>query len=74
MAKVLKFKDVKSDVDNRMKDFEKIRIKLNVARAKNTRNSMVKTGDGKKETKGLFNSISSFFLEGSKPVRYNDKK
>lgn len=74
MAKVLKFRDVKSDVDNRMKDFEKIRIKLNVARAKSTQSDSVKSGEVKKETKGLFDSISNFFYEGSKPVRYNGRK
>ncbi|MBF7091084.1 hypothetical protein IUY40_05985 [Flavobacterium sp. ALJ2] len=74
MTKVLKFRDVKSDVDNRMKDFEKIRIKLNVARAKSTQSDNIKSSEGKKETKGLFDSISSFFYEGSKPVRYNGRK
>lgn len=73
MAKVLKFRDVKSDVDGRMKDFEKIRIKLNVARSKSTQRNTVTTGELKKETKGLFNSISSFFSEGSKPVRNNGR-
>lgn len=73
MAKILKFRDVKSDVDARVKDFEKIRIKLNVARSKHTQSNMVKAGEVKKETKGLLNSISSFFLEGSKPVRNNGR-
>ncbi|KIA98207.1 MULTISPECIES: hypothetical protein [unclassified Flavobacterium] len=73
MAKVLKFKDVKSDVDSRIKEFDKIRVKLNVAKAKKAQGNIVKTTDGKKEAKGLFNSISSFFSEGSKPVRNNGK-
>ncbi len=73
MAKVLKFRDVKSDVDARMKDFEKIRIKLNVARSKGVKSDMIKAGEVKKETKGLFNSISNFFSEGSKPVRNNGR-
>jgi hypothetical protein len=73
MAKVLKFKDVKSDVDSRIKEFDKIRIKLNVAKAKKAQSNIVKTVEGKKEGKGLFNSISSFFSEGSKPVRNNEK-
>lgn len=73
MAKVLKFRDVKSDVDARMKDFEKIRIKLNVARSKDVKSDMIKAGEVKKETKGLFNSISNFFSEGSKPVRNNGR-
>ncbi|OUL63984.1 hypothetical protein [Flavobacterium sp. AJR] len=73
MAKVLKFKDVKSDVDSRIREFDKIRVKLNVAKAKKAQGNIVKTRDGKKEAKGLFNSISSFFSEGSKPVRNNGK-
>lgn len=73
MAKVLKFRDVKSDVDVRMKDFEKIRIKLNVARSKDRQSNMAVVGEVKKETKGLFDSISSFFSEGSKPVRNNGR-
>ena len=74
MAKVLKFKDVKSDVDNRMKDFEKIRVKLNVARAKGAQANTAKVETAKKETKGLLDSISSFFKDGSKPVKVNAKK
>ncbi|KFF20359.1 hypothetical protein [Flavobacterium hydatis] len=73
MAKVLKFKDVKSDVDSRIKEFDKIRIKLNVAKAKKAQSNIEKATEGKKEAKGLFNSISSFFSEGSKPVRNNGK-
>lgn len=73
MAKVLKFRDVKSDVDVRLKDFEKMRIKLNVARSKNKQGNTVNTGEVKKESKGLFNSISNFFSEGSKPVRNNGR-
>ena len=74
MAKVLKFKDVKSDVDNRMKDFEKIRVKLNVARAKGAQANTAKAETAKKETKGLLDSISSFFKDGSKPVKVNVNK
>lgn len=74
MAKVLKFKDVKSDVDSRNKDFEKLRIKLNVARAKSVQPNAVKGNAGKKETKGLLDSISNFFKDGSKPVKVNVNK
>jgi hypothetical protein len=74
MAKVLKFKEVKSDVDARMKDFEKIRIKLNAAQTKGVQSATVKAGDGKKETKGLMSSISSFFSDTPKPVKKDEKK
>jgi hypothetical protein len=74
MAKVLKFKEVKSNVDDRMKDFEKIRIKLNAAGTNGVQSDVVKAGDGKKETKGLLSSISSFFSDGSKPVKKEEKK
>jgi hypothetical protein len=74
MAKVLKFKEVKSDVDGRMKDFEKTRVKLNAARTKGVQSTTVKAGDGKKETKGLLSSISSFFSDTPKPVKKDEKK
>lgn len=62
MAKVLKFKEVNSDVESRMKDFEKIRIKL---KADVKKNEMKKANPGK-EGKGLFKSISEFFSDPPK--------
>ncbi|MFB9077717.1 hypothetical protein ACFFLS_00595 [Flavobacterium procerum] len=62
MAKVLKFKDVNSDVEKRMKEFEKLRVKFNAD---------VKKGEAKKaaagkESKGIFKSISDFFSDSPK--------
>lgn len=62
MAKVLKFKEVNSDVEHRMKDFEKIRIKFKAD---------VKKGEAKKaaagkEGKGILKSISEFFSDAPK--------
>ncbi|MBZ4037347.1 hypothetical protein K6T82_21485 [Flavobacterium sp. 17A] len=59
MAKVLKFKEVNSDVERRMKDFEKLRVKFKAD---------VKKGEAKKlaagkESKGIFKSISDFFSD-----------
>lgn len=71
MAKVLKFKDVNSDVEHRMKEFEKIRIKLKTD---------VKKAEAKKATagkggKGLLKSISEFFADTPKaPAQSNSKK
>lgn len=62
MAKVLKFKEVNSDVESRMKDFEKIRIKLKAEVKKNE----VKTANPAKEGKGLLKSISEFFSDPPK--------
>ena len=58
MAKVLKFKEVNSDVERRMKDFEKLRVKFKAD---------VKKGEAKKlaagkESKGIFKSISALAL------------
>ena len=68
MAKVLKFREVNSDVESRMKDFEKIRIKLKAEVKKNE----VKTANPVKEGKGLLKSISEFFSDppknAAKPV------
>ena len=68
MAKVLKFREVNSDVESRMKDFEKIRIKLRAEVKKNE----VKTANPAKEGKGLLKSISEFFSDppknAAKPV------
>ncbi|TDW45992.1 hypothetical protein EV144_107185 [Flavobacterium sp. 270] len=62
MAKVLKFKEVNSDVESRLKEFEKMRIKFKAD---------VKKGEAKraaagKEGKGLFKSISDFFADSPK--------
>lgn len=61
MAKVLRFKDVNSDVNNRMKEFEKMRMKLKSEVAKG-----IKTSDTSlKENKSILKSISSFFSDNS---------
>ena len=71
MAKVLKFKEVNSDVESRMKDFEKIRVKFKAD---------VKKGEAKKaaagkEGKGLLKSISEFFSDAPKtPAKPVEKK
>jgi hypothetical protein len=55
MAKVLKFKEVSSNVETRMKDFEKLRTKLKADKAK-------KANSGK-DNKGILKSISEFFTD-----------
>lgn len=71
MAKVLKFKDVNSDVEHRMKEFEKLRVKFKAD---------VKKGEAKKlaagkESKGIFKSISDFFSDSPKaPAKAAVKK
>lgn len=62
MAKVLKFKEVNSDVERRMKDFEKLRVKLKTDIKKNE----VKRTAAGKESKGIFKSISDFFSDSPK--------
>ncbi len=62
MAKVLKFKDVNSDVENRMKDFEKIRTRLKSQIDKD----LSKRANVGKEGKGLLKSISGFFADSPK--------
>ena len=59
MAKVLKLKDVNSDVETRMKDFEKMRIKLKSEIAK----AAGKGAKSGKESKGILKSISDFFSD-----------
>ena len=59
MAKVLKFKEVNSNVESRMKDFEKLRLKFKNEKAKAVAK---KTADGK-ENKGILKSISEFFSD-----------
>ena len=61
MAKVLKFKDVNSDVEHRMKEFEKLRVKFK-ADVKKAEAKRVAAG---KPSKGIFKSISEFFTDSS---------
>ncbi|MDW8851317.1 hypothetical protein SD960_14525 [Flavobacterium sp. MMLR14_040] len=66
MAKVLKFKDVNSDVESRMKEFEKMRVKLKSQIDKD----VAKRASAGKEGKGLLKSISEFFADSPKtPVK-----
>jgi hypothetical protein len=62
MSKVLKFKEVSSDVDHRMKEFEKIRIKLKA----DVKKAEAKKAAAGKEGKGLLKSISEFFADSPK--------
>jgi hypothetical protein len=62
MTKVLKFKDVNSDVENRMKEFERMRLKL---KTQIDKDASKKTSAGK-ESKGLLKSISGFFADSPK--------
>lgn len=61
MTKILKFKDVNSNVEVRMKDFEKLRLKLKNEIKKEV-NKKAKEG---KENRGLLKSISEFFSDSS---------
>lgn len=61
MTKILKFKDVNSNVEVRMKDFEKLRLKLK-NEIKKEANKKAKEG---KENRGLLKSISEFFSDSS---------
>jgi hypothetical protein len=70
MAKVLKFKDVNSDVESRMKDFEKLRVKLKSDKKK-VAEKRAKEG---KESKGIFKSISGFFADSPKTVKADAAK
>ncbi|MGE6352654.1 hypothetical protein ACQKCJ_02125 [Flavobacterium sp. NPDC079362] len=71
MAKVLKFKDVNSDVESRLKDFEKIRIKFKT----DVKKAEAKKATAGKEGKGLLKSISDFFADSpKKPVQSTVKK
>jgi hypothetical protein len=70
MGKVLKFKDVNSDVESRMKDFEKMRVKLKADRKKMAEK---KAKEGK-ESKGIFKSISGFFADTPKAVKVEASK
>lgn len=70
MAKVLKFKEVNSDVESRMKDFEKMRLKLKTE-IKKAQEKKAKAG---KEEKGFLKSISGFFTDSPKAAKTNVKK
>jgi hypothetical protein len=71
MAKVLKFKDVNSDVESRMKDFEKLRLKLKT----DIKKAEAKKASAGKEEKGFLKSISGFFADSPKsPAKTNVKK
>jgi hypothetical protein len=61
MAKVLRFKEVNSDVNNRMKEFEKMRMKLKFEKEKASKASDAPL----KENKSILKSISSFFSDNS---------
>ncbi len=62
MAKVLKFKEVNSDVESRMKEFEKLRIKFKA----DVKKAEAKKAASGKEGKGLLKSISDFFADSPK--------
>lgn len=62
MAKVLKFKEVNSDVESRIKEFEKIRIKFKA----DVKKAEAKKATAGKEGKGFLKSISEFFSDAPK--------
>jgi hypothetical protein len=71
MAKVLKFKEINSDVESRMKDFERLRIKFKA----DVKKAEAKKATAGKEGKGLLKSISEFFADSpKKPVPSSVKK
>ena len=59
MAKVLRFKDVNSDVDKRMKEFEKMRMKLKLEIKNSSKTNEIPL----KNNKGILKSITTFFLD-----------
>lgn len=59
MAKVLKFKDVNSDVEHRMKEFEKLRVKFKAE----VKKAEAKRAAAGKPSKGIFRSLSDFFTD-----------
>nr|WP_315221225.1 hypothetical protein [uncultured Flavobacterium sp.] len=61
MAKILKIKEVNSNIEIRMKDFEKLRLKLKTEKAKRVNKP--------KEGKGLLKSISDFFSDPLSPPK-----
>ncbi|MFH7015872.1 hypothetical protein [Flavobacterium sp. FlaQc-47] len=66
----MKIKEINSDIESRMKDFEKIRIKL---KADIKKAEAKKTASGK-EGKGLFKSISEFFSDTPKATAQQNVK
>lgn len=70
MSKALVFKNVNSDVESRLKEFEKLRIKLKSDIVKAAR----KKESGVKESKGIFKSISSFFADNATNEKKTDVK
>ena len=62
MAKVLKFKDVNSDVESRLKEFEKMRVKYKA----DFKKGEAKKANAGKEGTGLLKSISNFFADTPK--------
>ncbi|MFD1601323.1 hypothetical protein ACFSJW_23265 [Flavobacterium artemisiae] len=62
MAKVLKFKEVNSDVERRLNDFEKLRVKFKA----DLKKGEAKKAAAGKESKGIFKSISDFFSDSPK--------
>lgn len=62
MTKILKFKDVNSDVEHRMKEFEKMRLKLKA----DIKKDETKQANGGKDSDGLLKSISGFFADAPK--------
>jgi hypothetical protein len=67
MAKVLNFRVVNTDTENRIKDFEKMRSKLKV----NIKKEAAKKTSTGKESKGLLKSISVFFADSPKTPAKN---
>ena len=69
MAIVLKIKQVNSDIETRMKEFEKIRTKLKTE-IKKTEIKNKKAG----QNTGLLKSISDFFSDSPKKSVKTEKK
>lgn len=62
MIKALKIKTVNSDIESRMKEFEKIRTKLK----SDIKKKEAKNKNASKEGKGMLKSISDFFSDSPK--------
>lgn len=62
MIKTLKLKTVNSDIENRMKEFEKIRTKFRA----DLKKAEAKSKATAKEGKGILKSISNFFSDTPK--------
>ena len=70
MAKVLRFKDVNSDVDRRMKEFEKMRTKLKLEIQKSSMTNEIPS----KNNKGILKSITTFFSDSPASSRKMDER